>query len=581
MVDGCVVLAGPNLARLPVPPSPWDVAAMDAAAGRGKDRRVSEQAEVLRQAHAAHSENRFSAADEAFSRADQLGELSADDLVAWQDSAWWLGQADRALELAEVAHQHLVAEGQTTRAAQAAIGLGFLLMLRGDLAAGSGWMQRGRSLGERAPGDTARWYVVHLDAENALHGGDLDRALDLAVRVRDGAQRASDNTLLSLALMTAGTALLRKGAVADGMALLDEAMLPVRAGRIPPDMAGNLYCQMIAVCWELFDLRRAREWTAATERWCEQFDSAVMFSGICRMHRVQLRQISGEWDGAAADARIVCTELVGMNREVVAEGHYLLGELLRLRGDPVGAASTYLRAHELGRDPQPGLALLTAQTDTVGAGLASLVTALETHQGAEYARAPLLHAVVDLAVDVPDLDAAEGASEQLTAMAHRWRSDGLHALAADARGAVLVAAGSPGEAVVSLRDAVRRWQELEAPYACARSRIRLGQAYSALRDHGAATRELDVAGRTLTALDAVVDLRRLERLRRRADLPGGLTVREAEILRRVGLGGTNKQVADALVISEKTVARHLANIYVKLGVSTRTAAVAWARDSGL
>jgi len=542
---------------------------------------VSDQAELLRQAHAAHSENRFSVADEAFARADQLGELSADDLVAWQDSTWWLGQADRALELAEVAHQHLLAEGQTTRGAQAAIGLGFLLMLRGDLAAGSGWIQRGRSLVERAPDETAHWYVVHLDAENALHGGDLDRALDLAARVRDAAQRTSDTTLLSLALMTAGTALLRKGAVAEGMALVDEAMLPVRAGRIPPDMAGNLYCQMIAVCWELFDLRRAREWTAATERWCEQFDSAVMFSGICRMHRVQLRQVSGEWDGAAADARIVCTELVGMNTEVVAEGHYLLAELLRLRGDTVGAASAYRRAHELGRDPQPGLALLTAQTDAVGAGLVSLVTALTTHQGAEYARAPLLHAVVDLAVDLPDLDAAEGASEQLTAMAHRWQSDGLHALAADARGAVLLAAGSPGEAVVSLREAVRRWQELEAPHACARSRTRLGQAYSALGDHGAATRELDVAERTLTALDAVADLRRLARLRRGAGLPGGLTVREAEILRRVSRGGTNKQVADALVISEKTVARHLANIYSKLGVSTRTAAVAWARDTGL
>ena len=133
---------------------------------------MSDQADLLRQAHAAHSEHRFARADEAFSRAERLGELSADDLVAWQDSTWWLGQADRALELAEVAHERLVAEGQTTRAAQAAIGLGFLLMLRGDLAAGSGWIQRGRSLLEQSPNETARWYVVHLDAENALHGGD-------------------------------------------------------------------------------------------------------------------------------------------------------------------------------------------------------------------------------------------------------------------------------------------------------------------------------------------------------------------------------------------------------------------------
>ena len=454
-------------------------------------------------------------------------------------------------------------------------------MLRGDFAAGSGWIQRGRSLLEQSPDETARWYVVHLDAENALHGGDLDRARALARQVRGAAQRASDPTLLSLALMTEGTARLRGGAMAEGMALLDEAMLPVKAGRIPPDMAGNLYCQMIAACWELFDLRRAREWTAATEHWCEHFDSAVMFSGICRMHRVQLRQVSGEWDVAAADARVVCTELVGMNTQVVAEGHYLLGELLRLRGDVAGAEAAYLRAHELGRDPQPGLALLTAQTDAVGAGLASLRTALATHQGAEYSRAPLLHAVVDLAVDVADPVVAGEASEQLTAMADRWQSEGLYAMATHARGAVLIASGDASEAVTALRDAVRRWQDLEAPYACARSRMLLAQAYSALGDHGAATRELDVAERTLTALDAVVDLRRLQRLRPGAELPGGLTPREAEILRQVAYGGTNKQVAEALVISEKTVARHLANIYVKLDVSTRTAAVAWARNAAL
>ena len=542
---------------------------------------MSDQGELLRQAHAAHSEHRFAAADQAFSRVDRTGELSADDLVAWQDSTWWLGQADRALELAEVAHQRLVVEGQTTRAAQAAIGLGFLLMLRGDFAAGSGWIQRGRSLLEQSPDETARWYVLHLDAENALHGGDLDRARALARQVRRAAQQASDPTLLSLALMTEGTARLRGGAMAEGMALLDEAMLPVKAGRIPPDMAGNLYCQMIAACWELFDLRRAREWTAATEHWCEHFDSAVMFSGICRMHRVQLRQVSGEWDVAAADARVVCTELVGMNTQVVAEGHYLLGELLRLRGDVAGAEAAYLRAHELGRDPQPGLALLTAQTDAVSAGLASLRTALATHQGAEYSRAPLLHAVVDLAVDVADQVVAGEASGQLTAMANRWQSEGLYAMATHARGAVLIVSGDASEAVTALRDAVRRWQDLEAPYACARSRMLLAQAYSALGDHAAATRELDVAERTLNALDAVVDLRRLQRLRPGAELPGGLTPREAEILRQLAYGGTNKQVAEVLVISEKTVARHLANIYVKLEVSTRTAAVAWARNAAL
>ncbi len=542
---------------------------------------MGDQGELLRRAHAAHAAQRFAAAGESFAEADQLGPLSADDVVAWHESAWWLGDADRSLELAELAHQKLVAEGEPTRAAQQSMALGFLLMLRGDLAAGSGWLQRGRSLLERSTDEAARGYVVHLDAQNALHGGDLALAVDLARRAADAARRAPDSTLLSLSLMTEGTARLRTGDVAEGLALLDEAMLPVQAGQLPPELAGNLYCQMIAVCWDLFDLRRAREWTAATERWCEGFDSSVMFSGICRMHRVQLRQLAGEWDVAADDAKVVCTELVGMNASVVAEGHYLLGDLLRLRGESNGAESAYLRAHELGRDPQPGLALLTAQAGRLEASVASLQTALANDRGADYARAPLLRAMVDLAVDVVDLETARRASDQLAAIADRWRSDGLRGASAQARGAVALAAGDVAGSVPLLRAAIRAWQDLEAPYDGARARMLLAEAYTALGDLGSAGLELDAAEKTLTSLDAAVDLGRLRRLRPGSALPQGLTQREVEILRQVARGSTNRQIAQELVISEKTVARHLANVYLKLGVSTRTAAVAWTREHGV
>lgn len=555
---------------------------MDATEGRREDGRVSDQARLLRVAHAAHDEHRFARADRAFTAADRLGELSADDLVAWQDSVWWLGQGDRALRLAEVAHLRLVAEGQTTRAAQAAVVLGFLLMLRGELAAGSGWMQRGRSLLEKSTDPASRWYVVQLDAEDALAAGDLDRALTLAEQVSDGMQTSPDPTLRSMALMTAGTARVRRGEVADGLAQLDEAMLPVKAGRISPDLAGNLYCQMIAVCWELFDLRRAREWTAALEAWCDQFDSAVMFAGICRMHRVQLQQLSGDWEEAQNGAQIVCSELLGMNSQVVAEGYYLRGELLRLRGDVAGAEAAYLRAHEYGREPQPGLALLTLQSGAAGDGLGSLQTTLATYPGSECTRAPLLHAVVELAVEVRDLATARTASQQLDVLARRYDSDGLRALAAHASGAVLLAAGDDvQEAIRVLRGVVRCWQDLAAPYACARARLLLAKAYSDAGDGGAAEREHDAAVRALGVLGAVVDLRRAGDLRPGASRPGGLTTREVEILREVARGGTNRQIAGALGISERTVARHLANSYLKTGVSTRTAAVAWARQAGL
>lgn len=532
-------------------------------------------------AHEARTAHRFAEAYEVFSRADQHGGLSTDDILAWADAAWWLGLADRALELAELGHQRLLDEGQPVRAAMEAISLGFLLMLRGEFSAGSGWLHRGRSLVERSSDDHAMGYVLHLDAEEALESGDLDRAVEFARRAGEAGRRASDTALTSLALMTEGTARLRAGAVPEAMALLDEAMLPVQAGQVPPEYAGNLYCQMIEICWQLADLRRAREWTAATERWCEQFDSSVMFSGICRMHRVQLRQLAGEWDAAQTEAEVVCNELVGMNISVVAEGHYLLGDLLRLRGSAEQAEAAYHRAHELGRDPQPGLALLRAQRGQAPSALTSLQTALVGRQEADYRRAPMLRAVVEVAVEVDDLDAAAEAADELAGMAERWRTDGLRAAAAHARGAVELAAGEAARAIAPLREAIRWWHELHAPYDGAKARILLAEACEILGDQEAGWLEVDAAAATLERLGALVDLRRLDRTRPDAQPPGGLTPREAEVLALVAEGGTNRQVADRLVISEKTVARHLANIYLKLDVSTRTAAAAWARRHGL
>jgi len=484
--------------------------------------------------------------------------------------------------MAELGHRRLVADGLTTRAAQEAIGLGFLLMLRGDLAAGSGWIHRGRSLLEQSSDDLATGYSAQLDAEDALQSGDLDRAIECARDACDVARRTGDHSLHSLALMTEGTARLSRGTMPEALSILDEAMLPVQAGAVPPDFAGNLYCQMIAICWELSDLRRAREWTAAIARWCEGFESAVMFSGICRMHQVQLLQVTGEWDIAAEQAHVVCTELVGMNVAVVAEGHYLRADLLRLRGRVNEAEDAYFRAHELGRDPQPGLALLRAQSGQVVAAVASLRSSVMAHRGPPYGRAPLLRALVDVAVDAHDLDAALGASTELSDIAQRWRSDGLLAAAAHARGVVALGSDQPTNAIAALREAVSRWRELDAPYDCAKARIVLAQALSGFGDHTSAQLELQAAQRTLTDLGATVDLCRLAESTAGASASyGGLTTRETEILALVARGDTNRQIAQVLVISEKTVARHLANVHRKLGVSTRTAAVAWARRNGL
>ena len=423
--------------------------------------------------------------------------------------------------------------GETTRAAHAAIGLGFLLMLRGDLAAVRPDPSRPVAAGAVAD-EVARWYVVQLDAESALHGGDVARSLDLARRVRDAAQRATDPTLLSLALMTEGTARLRSGAVAEGMSLLDEAMLPVTAGRIPPDMAGNLYCQMIAVCWELFDLRRVREWTAATERWCAQFDTAVMFTGICRMHRVQLRQVSGEWDVAADDARVVCPELAGMNTQVVAEGHYLLGELLRLRGDVVVAESAYLR-----RTSSVGTRSRVSPCSphrTMRSTLASPPSARPLP--ATRARSTRVHPCCAPWSTSPSRSPTWTRPVRPANSSPRWRTDGLRGPVR--RGGPCAWGGA--DRLAGSREASSLFAR---PSAAGRSWRRRTRA----RAHGCCWRRRTRRWRT-TAPRPRAGRRRADAVRARrrgrppttpaaasgCRLPGGLTVREAEILRQVALG---------------------------------------------
>lgn len=172
--------------------------------------------------------------------------------------------------------------------------------------------------------------------------------------VRRSGSRDRCRRLGAAALVGEGIASIKRGEVGSGMAILDEAMLPVLAGAVQAAYAGNIYCQLMQVCHELADVRRARQCTDATTRWCEGFESAAMFVGICRMHRAQLMQRSGEWTRAEAEARQVCEELETLNVSAVAEGYYQLAEVNRLRGDLEAAAEAYRAAHERGRDPPTG-----------------------------------------------------------------------------------------------------------------------------------------------------------------------------------------------------------------------------------
>jgi DNA-binding NarL/FixJ family response regulator len=299
------------------------------------------------------------------------------------------------------------------------------------------------------------------------------------------------------------------------------------------------------------------------------------------VHRVQLLQVEGEWDLAEEEASRVCTELADMNVGAVAEGHYQIGEIRRLRGDREGAEEAYKRAHEYGRDPQPGLALLRLAQGRIDVASASVRAASAARPGDRLTRARLCAAQVEIALAAGDPGAAWQASAELDQIAAGYGSSGFAASAQQARGAVLLAKGRAADALPVLHEACRSWQILDATYDAARARVLIAQACAVLGDDDGAALELDAAAATFERLGAVVDAMHVAELRDRAMLPGGLTAREAQVLGLVAEGMTNKEAASALTISEKTVARHLANIFTKLGLSSRTAAAAYAIEHGL
>jgi DNA-binding CsgD family transcriptional regulator len=363
--------------------------------------------------------------------------------------------------------------------------------------------------------------------------------------------------------------------VVNGNELLDEAMVAVLGDELSPEWAGNIYCHLMAACHELADFRRAAEWTRGTTRWLESLPAAVLFTGICRVHRSQVFQTTGAWEQAESEAVRVCEDLAGIHVASVAEGHYQLAELRRLRGDWAGAERAYRHAHERGRDPQPGLALLRLAQGRIDPAAASIRAGLAGTSD-RLARARLCAAQVEIACAAGDLETARKASGELDETASDYGSSGLDVMARHARGAVLLAGGHAAKALEMLRGACERWQGLHAPYECARVRLLLARAYDLLGDSDAAVRELDAAEVVFAHLGAAPDATTVVALRGKSLLPDGLTPREAEVLALVAAGKTNREVATALSISGKTVARHLSNIFTKIDVSSRTEAAAYA-----
>ncbi|QBI20796.1 LuxR family transcriptional regulator [Egibacter rhizosphaerae] len=523
------------------------------------------------------------AARQAFESARERGVvLSAEDLYALADACWWMGRVDEALAAYQGSHEGFLDDGDTAAAASAALDIAVNHFLRGDEAAGSAWFSRVQRLLRDAPECPVHGYVAFLlEVEGPLGGirpggeADAEAIAAAARRIQALGHRHGDDSLVAVATMGEGRALVKAARVEEGLGLLDEAMLAVRTEHLDPKWAGNVYCHLMSAAYEIADIGRAVRWTEATTRWLEQLPVALLFTGICRVHRSQVHQLTGAWDRAEGEAIRVGEELAGIQPASAAEGHYQVGEIRRLRGDVAGAEDAYAQAHRLGRDPQPGLALLRLAQGRAGVAWSAIRAALIARAGDPLGRARLCAAGVEIAVAADELPAAAELCDELADTATAYGTTGLRVMAVHARGTLTLAAQGHEQALPLLRDACQGWRDLGAAHTEACARVLLASAYDALGDADAAARERAVAAATFEQLGAGPDLARCapQPHEPRAD---GLTSREIEVLACVAAGRSNREVAAELVISEKTVARHLSNIFTKLGVASRTEAAAYA-----
>jgi len=532
---------------------------------------VDEGTEDLTRARHAHAAQDWASAAAHFD-AVAAQQLSADDLAAYADAVWWLGRIEDSLRLGAAAYNAFLADSRPDEAARAAVVLGIFHMARGDEPQAAGWLGRAGRLAEDIPECTAHGYLVNFTVvEASLMTGQPAAAVDAARRVQDLGRRIGAPDLVAVGLNGEGRALIRSGHVVDGLALLDEAMVTVLDGQLAPFVSGTLYCHTIAACHEIADLRRMARWTDLAERWLSTFPRAVFFGGLCAVHRAQLQLLRGEWADAEQGALRVVMDLDTNRIDYAAEAWYVVAEARRFRGDP-SATDAYDEAHARGRDPQPGRALLRLQEGDSAGAVASVRAAVAAVGPDPLRRAPLCAAVVEIAVAAGRLDEAAVAASELAVTAAIYTTSGLEAMSATARGAVLLAEHRAEEALPVLRDACRRWHELGAAYDAASTCVRLAETYRALDDEASAAAE---GARAQTTFE------RLGAHRPAPELPGGLTRRECEVLALVADGRSNREIGEKLFISDRTVARHLTNIFNKIGVTSRTQAARYATHHGL
>jgi DNA-binding CsgD family transcriptional regulator len=540
--------------------------------------------DALTRGRAAFERDDWAAAFSDLAAADRAGPLGPDDLDRLATAAYLVGDDAASEDALARAHAAYLDLRNPIRAARCALWVAFVLLERPSRRAqAGGWLGRARRLLDECGQESVEQGLL-LCAQAFQHlGSDLPAALAGFEQATAVGARFCDPDVTTLGRHGEARALLRMNRRSDGFALLDEVMVAVAGGEVSPIMTGTIYCSVISACHDAFDLGRAQEWTGALARWCAGHPDMMPFRGQCLVRRSELMLLHGTWEDALAETRRAADWLARTESETLAGAvYYQQAELFRMRGELASADEAYRRASQAGLRPEPGLALLRlAQGQVEAAGAAVRRMLQETKE--KRVRARLLGAAVEIMLAQRDVSAARAASDELSQLAGEFAAPLLHAASAQAAGAVALADGHPDAALDHLRDAWMLWRGLDVPYEIARVRELVGLACRGLGDLDGAQLEFEAAQETFDRLGARLDAARVVALVAPPAIrpSGGLTGREVEVLRLVAAGKTNRAIAAALEISEKTVARHLSNIFIKLDLPSRSAATAYAYEHKL
>ena len=540
-----------------------------------------ETLDILEHGRGAYRRRAWADAYASLSHADRMSPLGRDDLELLATAAYLTGRDLDYRTILERVHHADVAANAPIRAARSAFWIGFTSMFTGDVALATGWLSRARRLLDSRE-CVEQGYLLLPEFERHLAEGNTTAAHRAASDAVEIGTRFFDADLIAAARHLQGRVLVLEREINAGLALLDEAMLAVIGGELSPIMTGLIYCSVIEVCQRVYAMSRAREWTSALSRWCEQQPELVAFTATCLVRRAEILRLQGEWPDAMMEVRRACERCEQVNRKPPAAALYQQGEIHRLRGEFEPAEEMYRAASSRGFEPQPGLAMMRlaqGRTDAAAAAIRRVLSAAtETFQ-----RTRLLPAYVEIMLAAGDIQEARSACRELEELASVTDTDAVRAMAAYGQGAVALAAGDAREAVAPLRRAFELWDKVEAPHEAAHARMLLGLAFTSLGDSEAGSLELAAARAVFEQLGAAPDLARLEAADKRtsAKRHPELTPRELQVLRLIAAGKTNKAIAHQLSVSDRTVDRHVSNILTKLGVPSRAAATAYAYDHRL